>query len=95
MSSGRIGKGACDFENAVVCTRREIHFLHRMFQLAVALGVQLAVLADLSRPHGRVRRVGTLPEPLQLDAAGGDHPLADGFRRFPGISVRGRLAKIH
>ena len=48
-------------------TRGEIHFLHRVFQVAAGFGVELAVLSHLTRTHGGVGRVGRFPKTLQLD----------------------------
>lgn len=41
-----IGEGTGDFENPVVGTGGEIHHLHRVFEVAGAFGLELAMLAN-------------------------------------------------
>ena len=50
--SRQVGEGPGDFENPVVRAGTEVHFLHRMFEIAVSFGAELAVLPDLPRAHG-------------------------------------------
>ena len=48
---------------------RKIHLLHRVFEVAGALGVDLAMDLDLAWAHRRVGRVGGFAEALALDLA--------------------------
>ncbi len=49
--TGEIRQGPRDFQNPVMRAGGELHFLHRVFKVAVAIGAELAVLADLARAH--------------------------------------------
>jgi hypothetical protein len=72
----------------------EVHFLHRVFEVTVAFGAELAVLPDLAGAHGGVRRVRGFFETFKLDAAGGDDTSADGFGFLSAVGVGGQLAEI-
>ncbi len=75
-------------------TGGEVHFLHRVFEIAVSLSRQLAMLADLTGTHRRVRGVGKFPETLKLDLTRGDDTLADDLGFLTEVRVGRQLAEI-
>lgn len=52
--TSKIGEGAGGFEDPVVGTCGETHFLHGALEVAGTFRIQLAMLADLAGRHGGV-----------------------------------------
>ena len=76
-------------------TGGEIHFLHRIFEVAIVILFEQVTLVPLARASRRVRRIGRFPESLKLDSARGDHPMPDGFRGFSDVRVGGQFVEVH
>lgn len=76
-------------------TGGEIHLLHRMFEVAVTLSVQLAVLPDLAGAHRRVGGIRKFPETLSLDLSRRTDPRTDGFGFLTDMGVRRKFTEIH
>lgn len=54
FTSGKIGDGAGDFQDAVVGACGKALAVHRFFEQRFAFGVERAVLANLCRRHCRI-----------------------------------------
>jgi hypothetical protein len=74
---GEIGNRACDLENAVVCPRAQMEFLHRPPQEFLPLEVQFAMGLELTVRHlsvGAALRFSS--EALLLELSGAEHPIS-------------------
>ncbi len=67
----------------------EVHFLHRVFEVAGAFGVDLAVDFHLARVHRRVGGIPGFAKALVLDLAGLHDTLADRLGLVSGGRIRG------
>jgi hypothetical protein len=71
----------------------KIHLFHRMLEITGRLGIKLAMFADKTRRHRRVRRHFRIPEPGMLDRSRGNDTLAD-CRRFLPRRAGGKFTEI-
>lgn len=87
LYSGQIGERASDLQNPVVGAGGEVHLLHGVFEVAIRLGIELAVLPHLAGTHGGIRGVRKFSEPFQLDLPRRYDTLADGLGFLTQIRV--------
>ena len=91
VGSGQIGDGPSDFEDAIVRACREPESSDRSFQELATLGVQFAVVSNLTGAHLSVAEdASTVLEALALALARCDDALAYNSGRFG----RGGVQKI-
>jgi hypothetical protein len=90
-----VGDRAGDFEDAIVGAGAEVVFGHRVLEEGQRGVVERAVGLQLARAHPRVAGdAGSVLESLLLDVTRGDHPLANGGRRFA-VALAGDVLEFH
>lgn len=94
LRSSEVRERSCDLEDAVMRAGGEVHLLHGVLEVAVALRIELAVLADEPGSHGGIAGDAGFPEPPGLDVACLHDTQADGLGLLSAGGLGGKFLEV-